>query len=121
MIDMKVLKELAALGEINQVLKSQSNEFIQWAMRIGESRNILNNALIEFQHIRKVMNELEHNIPQFHRQPGLFREFEDCMEKMIGVLGQVNRKLNYELQEDTKTKPFICSECGDEEDDDYDE
>jgi hypothetical protein len=123
MIDMKIIEELRNFGEIKSILGKQDNEFIQWVMRIGESRNILNNAITEFKHIRKIMNELEHNIPQFHKQPGMFKEFEHAVENIIGVIGEVNRKLSYVEEAKPKETPFICSECGEEEDneDDYDE
>ena len=90
-----LLETIRAFGELKNSLDSNDNEFIKWVMRIGEARNILNNALIEFDTIKKVMSELEHNIPQYHKQPGNFRQFEAHINDMMSVLKQVNHRLSY--------------------------
>jgi hypothetical protein len=89
------LEMIRAIGEIKRQVEGMDNQFVQWVMRVGESRNILNNALIEFNRIRDVMREVEGNIPQFHKQPGSFRQMEAHIIAIIGVLQEVNRALSY--------------------------
>lgn len=115
-----VIEMVRAIGEIKRSLDNTDDDFIRWVMRVGESRNILNNALLEFRTIKETMRELEHNIPQFHKQPGNFREFERHIDAITSVIGEVNRLLSY-VQE-PKQEKTLCDECGEcleEDEDDY--
>jgi hypothetical protein len=108
MLDMEFIEKLRAFGEMKNRLETmQNNDFVQWVMRIGESRNILNNALIEFENIKSVMTELEKNIPQFHKQPGSFREMEQLIKSLVSVLRLVNHGLSYVQKE---TDCAVCKE-----------
>ncbi len=116
MLDTTIIEQIRRYGEMNEMLKRNDNEFIKWVMRIGESRNILNNALIKFSEISDTMRELEKNIPGFHKQPGLFREFENQIQMITNVISHVNQRLSY-VQE--KEDPIVCTKCQDEIEDDF--
>ncbi len=89
------LEMIRTIGEIKKQVEGMDTAFIQWIMRVGESRNILNNALIEFNSILGTMRELEKDIPHFHKQPGTFRIMERHVMEMISVLKSINAALSY--------------------------
>lgn len=117
-----LLEQIRAFGEIKNTIEKSDNDFIRWVMRVGEARNILNNGLREFKVILDLMKELEHNIPQFHKQPANFKEFESRINNMIQVMNQVNEFLGYIKKEENQV---LCDEFGEclikDEDDDCDE
>lgn len=112
MSKMEMMEFVRAFGEIHSILKETDNDMIAWVMRIGEARNILNNCLIQTRAVWDIMRELQHNIPQFHKQPGSFKELEIQLNHIIGTLHAVNKRLSY-VQDDK-----VESEGDDREDSD---
>ena len=120
MIDTKMLEEIRRFGELKDILSKNDCSFVQWVMRIGEARNILNNVLIEFKNIRAIMKELEHNIPQFNKQPGNFKDLESSISNICTVIEKVNNRLSY--IEETEDLSNVCmGDSHDEEIDEYEE
>ncbi len=122
MIDADFLEKARRYGETKDVLENNTNDVIQWAIRVGQARNILNNALREFAMTSDIMRELEKNIPHFHKQPGLFNQFQERVDSLTSTLQEVNRQLSY-VQEPKKPVRACDCDCPDREDSDreYDE
>jgi hypothetical protein len=115
MDDLDFLEKVRKFSEVGDQLTKCNSDLVQWVMRIGQSRNILNNALREFAITSELMRELERNIPQFHKQPGLFRELQERIDSLTSTLQAVHRELSYvKKKEEPKTK---C-DCEDREDSD---
>ncbi len=113
---MDIIETIRALGEMKSSIKEEDSGFIQWVMRIGECRNILNNALIEFYEIQKVIKEVEFNIPQFHKQPGGFKKMQEHIDQLTAVIREVNYFLSY-VQEEKDYDDNVCPKCGEEGED----
>jgi|SRR5208337_2281385 len=95
-----------------------NNEYIRWLMNVGEARNMLYNSLRQFSEIKVDLNECDKNLPQYHRQPGSFKQIEWKINKLMSSLDYIVEQLKF--NEDNKT---ICSQCLCEEffDEDEDE
>lgn len=120
MIDMESIRKFMDLGEMKHLMLKDHGEFIKWVMRIGECRNILHLALVQFKDIKQTMNELEHLIPQFHKQPAKFKELEASINSIMSILQTVTTSLHFEEPEeelDDEELDESVEELDDEEED----
>lgn len=120
-MNMKTLETIRQIGELKRSCQSMDSAFILWVMRVGEARNILNNALLKFFEVKDIMIQLERNIPQFHKQPGSFRDLSTHINQMMSTIANVNNVLSYIPQEEKKSDKKIDEEDENEEDEDEDE
>lgn len=74
----------------------------------GKSVVILKNQLKALNHLSATMNELESHIPQFHRQPGLMRQFDKGFDDLKN---SINCVLNLiEIKEDSESSSIWGSD-----------
>jgi predicted translin family RNA/ssDNA-binding protein len=113
------LEEIRRFGQIKNALDVLNSDFLNWVMRVGECRNILNNSLTQFTEITNIMRQLEHDIPQFHKQPARFKEFEQHILQITSVISKVNNHLASIPKTEVKAEPVSVDEV-DEEDESTD-
>ena|SRR5208282_3586344 len=87
-----------------------NNEYIRWLMKVGEARNILFNAMRNFDEVKSMMRECEHNLSQYHKQPGTFKEITARINTLIKTLDVVVQELKFTEKESRQRRRFCCSD-----------
>jgi hypothetical protein len=95
MNDIDFLSKVRDLGETYDKLSKVDDNLIGFIMRVGQARNILNASIMEFKQVKLVMAEIAHQIPQFHKQPAIFKTVNNRIDQLIEILKDVNYELSY--------------------------
>jgi hypothetical protein len=79
-------------------------------MKVGEARNILFNSMRYFDEVKTMMRECEHNLPQYHKQPGTFKEIVARINSLCGTIDLVIQELKFTEKEKPERRRYCCSD-----------
>lgn len=113
MIDLEAIKKgMEELEKLTEIVKAPDIKFLKWIIGLGEAHAISNRIVNKWNLIDETLKQIEHDIPQFHKQPGSFNKIKESLDVIKNELWKVNNALDfkYNMSEDKDEDDYL-DEC----------